>query len=162
MPARRDRTVEEIREQNRLRKQRQRSRDRSERSRDAAPPSTYARTSRSPELSPTETERKDNHLVDVERIRLTLTPFAARGYVHDSDFWALMAERFPQVDLVVQAYGIARWLTGPKGQGRSCSEAFLRNWITKEAARSPRAVRAAPARKSQLTRILESIRYAAG
>jgi len=183
MPPRRDLTPEQAlerlarrREQTRLAVQRHRERKKAVSLTVSltAPSSTHVRTSRSPEGSPTENQIIP--LDDVERIALTLAPFASRGYVHREGFWALMAERFPLVDLVVEADGIAAWLNGPKGRGRDCTEPFLRNWIKKEAARhaappavSEQALRQAilaadrpPRRKPVGTQILEMYGYAAG
>jgi len=64
----------------------------------------------------------------------TLAPFASRGYVHDVDFWRLLAQEYPGVNLQLQAKKIAGWLAQPKNARRRCSAAFLDNWMKKAAA----------------------------
>lgn len=70
---------------------------------------------------------------EIEKIGRILAPFASRGYDHNPEFWADMAGAYPDVRLVVEAYGMASWLRTPKkvNQSRKCSEEFIGRWLKK-------------------------------
>lgn len=133
MPARRNRTAEEIREQTRLRVQRYRER------RNAtvtlrgnatgpreAPAGNVTPSPPTPPPSPSISK-------EIEKIGRLLAPFASRGYAHDPDFWAEMAASYPAVRLVVEAYNLASWLKTPLKRNRTaeCSQKFIINWLKK-------------------------------
>jgi hypothetical protein len=137
MPAKKELTVEEIREQTRLRVKRYRER------RNAAPINEGSVTARSngavkrnpprtPPSSPLSLERE---------IRAALEPLSARGYVHDPRFWVLASEQYPLLCLELEALKLADWLQEPRNARRRCSKAFLDNWLRK--AETDRQARAA-------------------
>jgi hypothetical protein len=72
---------------------------------------------------------------EIDKIGAVLAPFADRGYEHRSAFWLEMRGQFPAVPLLVEAYGMARWLRLPTKKSRTaeCSEGFIVNWLKKTA-----------------------------
>ena len=69
--------------------------------------------------------------------RAVLRRFAGRGYADDGRFWALCQQRYPDLDLELEAMKLAEWLTEPRNEQRRCSKAFIANWLAKAAARPP-------------------------
>jgi hypothetical protein len=58
-------------------------------------------------------------------VRRVLAPL--RGYVHDAEHLELLAATYPDVNLLLEAIGMASWLRdNPK---RKCSAAFITNWV---------------------------------
>src|SRR5215471_3634834 len=44
--------------------------------------------------------------------------------VYDPCFWALLARRYPDVDLELEAHKLVDWLTQPRNTKRRCSKTF--------------------------------------
>ena len=63
-----------------------------------------------------------------ERVRRVLEP--VRGYVHNEQHLRILAEKFPDVDLVLEAMGMARWVNDTR-RGKGCTEPFMTNWVKK-------------------------------
>jgi hypothetical protein len=89
---------------------------------------------------------KEEALGYFEQVRCVLEP--VRGYVHNERHLTRLAERYPDVDLVLEAIGMARWVNDNR-RGNGCTEPFMTNWVKKASTR--------PAPKSALGRVLEQI-----
>jgi hypothetical protein len=134
MPAKRDLTVEQIREQNRLRKRKQRamSRDASRDTQQARPVTGHKKEAR--HVTPLQTSPVGGTTLAVETgkaVEAILAPFEARGYRHEPAFWAKMAARYPGVDLELEAMKLAEWLDTPKNAKALCSKARIDRWLKK-------------------------------
>ena len=70
--------------------------------------------------------------------RAVLRGFRDRGYVDDARFWRLVAEKYPGVDVELEALKIREWLQEPRNARRRCSKAFLDNWLGGAHARTNR------------------------
>lgn len=122
-----EQALERIREQTRLRVKRYRERRNAALNKGGSvtahqgghvtpPPS---RTLPSPALSTT------------ERLLERLAPFASRSFRPDPAFLALLAERYPGVDLELELAAALDWLEEPRHAKRRCSKGFLANWVKK-------------------------------
>ena len=72
-----------------------------------------------------------------------------RGYAHDEGHLADLAERFPDVDLVLEARGMARWVNDTR-RGKGCTATFITNWVKKAAGKPAKPT-------STLGRVLQQI-----
>jgi hypothetical protein len=89
-------------------------------------------------VTPLPSVKEEEGISDFERVRGVLEP--VRGYVHNERHLRRLAERFPDVDLVLEAEGMARWVNGNR-RGNGCTEAFMTNWVKKShAPRKPSSV----------------------
>jgi hypothetical protein len=131
VPARRDLTVEEIREQNRVRQARHRARH-------ATSNGTHNVTrlidGEARHVTPLQTSPVGGTSLSVEAekgVEAILAPFEARGYRHEPAFWAKMAGKYPGVDLELEAMKLAEWLDIPKNAKELCSKARIDRWLKK-------------------------------
>lgn len=128
------------------------------------PASLHARTNGSAEarstafLVPPSLSEKEVSPTDFEQVRCVLEPL--RGYAHDERLLARLAATCPAVDLVLEAIGMAEWLNRAGNRKRTCSKAFVSNWV-KRAATTPVGRTEPPPRRqeprSALGRVLEQI-----
>lgn len=105
------------------------------------------------------TEKSENETTtDFEQVRCVLEPL--RGYAHDERLLQRLAATCPAVDLVLEAIGMAEWLTRAANRKRTCSKAFLSNWVKRAAAAPVGRSDPHPAAhepRSALGRVLEQI-----
>ena len=66
-----------------------------------------------------------------QRLLERLAPFASRAFKPDPAFLALLAERYPAVDLELELAAALDWLEEPRHAKRRCSKGFLANWVKK-------------------------------
>ena len=66
-----------------------------------------------------------------QRLLERLAPFASRAFKPDPAFLALLAERYPGVDLELELAAALDWLEEPRHAKRRCSKGFLANWVKK-------------------------------
>jgi hypothetical protein len=66
-----------------------------------------------------------------QRLLERLAPFASRAFKPDPAFLALLAERYPAVDLELELAAALDWLEEPRNAKRRCSKGFLANWVKK-------------------------------
>jgi hypothetical protein len=129
VPARRDLTVEEIREQNRVRQARHRARH-------ATSNGTHNVTrlidGEARHVTPLQTSPVGGTTLSVEAgkgVAAILAPFEARGYRHDPRFWAKMAAKYPALDLELEALKLGDWLREPRNVKKRCSTPRIDNWL---------------------------------
>jgi hypothetical protein len=150
MPTRLNRSVPELRakearerEQARLRQAHKRARDRDRHGDGAGVTVTPPPENGSLPVPPTPPGTSFLLRRKERAARTTLRAFRDRGYVDDPQFWALVAERYPGLDLELEAMKVSDWLREPRNAKRKCSRSFLDAWLKRAAARPP-AVPAAP------------------
>jgi hypothetical protein len=123
-----------------------------------APAPTYADARSTAFLVTSVPSEQSKSTADLEQVRCVLEPL--RGYAHDERLLQRLAARCPAVDLVLEAIGMAEWLNRPANRKRTCSKAFVSNWV-KRAATAPTGrtepQRGASEPRSALGRVLEQI-----
>jgi hypothetical protein len=123
-----------------------------------APAPTYAEARSTAFLVTSVPSEQSKSTADLEQVRCVLEPL--RGYAHDERLLQRLAANCPAVDLVLEAIGMAEWLNRPANRKRTCSKAFVANWV-KRAATAPTGRTdpppAAREPRSALGRVLEQI-----
>jgi hypothetical protein len=172
MPARLDLTpdemVERVRRQtnDRVRRHRERQRNASVTllgnvtdPTSGAPAPTYADARSTAFFVTPSLSEKEERTTDFEQVWCVLEPL--RGYAHDERLLARLAATFPDVDLVLEAIGMAEWLNRPANRKRACSKGFIANWVKRvhsgRVAESTRPQPLRPEPRSALGRVLEQI-----